>query len=535
MMCLSKLEEEIRNEFKPLTQIANIDELSELCSKIENKILSLIICKTQKYGKLLFNKIHMCGFDYLVDTSGNKYLITIADDILDNSSMSICINKNFSKTKATDLTNLDFTINTTGRYHNIHLIIHKDLIPSNTKIVDFYKMIFETSYSCFKETVIQYVSNSKVCVAKNIYSYVKSLFTNRDLLKNFWFAIVGQGYGFRLVDLDLTENAFQIINDSIDDYASYTNKLVSELLGTKLPTEKMLMTLAIKHKQTLIGELNKALYTSEGSIYSTTLYALYGSESFVMWPIYIDEFSVLALYPTEVKTEIEETIQPHLNYLRRRIAEEIDVLIKAYDLFNGYKTDDSSTYTVKLSVIIKKILNMLFQAHMSDLPYDVGINITKIFKSHVDYDDNIFFDALNSLKNNCYISECADKTYRISEKGIKYLKEKETMSNKQSNASNVFNGPVTISGDFISNYYNSVDLEEFSKIIKQLTECANKEELYLREVILEKINELDSEVHKKNPNKNMIYNILDWLSKISSTAGFCITLNNLLAPIISNC
>ena len=28
-----------------------------------------------------------------------------------------------------------------------------------------------------------------------------------------------------------------------------------------------------------------------------------------MWPIYIDEFSVLALYPTEVKNEIEEIIQ----------------------------------------------------------------------------------------------------------------------------------------------------------------------------------------------------------------------------------
>ena len=160
-------------------------------------------------------------------------------------------------------------------------------------------------YSYFKEHVLLYVSESRKNFAKQLYAYSRSLFSNQKLLDNFWYAIVGQGYGFRLFDSELTNSAFDIIEGNISDYDSYTNLLVTELLGTKLPTEKMLMSIAIQYKQTLIAELKKALYTAEGSIYSTTLYSLYGSENFVIWPIYIDDYSVLALYPVDSKKAIE--------------------------------------------------------------------------------------------------------------------------------------------------------------------------------------------------------------------------------------
>ena len=76
----------------------------------------------------------------------------------------------------------------------------------------------------------------------------------------------------------------------------------------RLPSDKMLMQIAINNKKTLIGELRKAIYTVEGSIYSTTLYSLYGGESFVIWPIYIDDFSIVALYPVNFKSEIEKKL-----------------------------------------------------------------------------------------------------------------------------------------------------------------------------------------------------------------------------------
>ena len=77
-----------------------------------------------------------------------------------------------------------------------------------------------------------------------------------------------------------------------------------------------------------------------------------------------------------------------------------------------------------------------------------------------------------------------------------------------------------------------MDLEKFNEIIKEIIDVSKKEDRYTRELILSKIEELNLEVHKKSPNKNVIYNILDWLSKITSVAGFCITLNSILNPIV---
>ena len=139
-----------------------------------------------------------------------------------------------------------------------------------------------------------------------------------------------------------------------DTYGSYTNRLVTELLSTRLPSEKMLMQIAIDNKATLVGELRKAVYTAEGSIYSTTLYSLYGGESFVMWPLYIDEFSIVALYPLDVKNEIEKLVKMNLITMRQIIKNEMSQLMLAYNLFSN----KNSSHDLTMPKIIRCIHNI---------------------------------------------------------------------------------------------------------------------------------------------------------------------------------
>lgn len=265
----------VREELMNLPAIGSIEELRDLCTNVEKEALSLCYKLTYKNAKILFNSVLTENVsDYIVDSDGLFYSISCADDILEKSKLLIAINTVKSTNNPIVQTNV--YLEHTGKYDKICILIPKNLIKTNVIIANFYKNIFETAYCWFKEQVILYVSDTKNCVARNLYAYLRSIVKNKELLENFWLAIVGQGYGFRLLDYDLTLNSFELISNNTNTYGSYTNKLVTELLSTRLPSDKMLMQIAINNKKTLIGELRKAIYTVEGSIYSTTLYSLYG-------------------------------------------------------------------------------------------------------------------------------------------------------------------------------------------------------------------------------------------------------------------
>lgn len=527
----------VREELMNLPAIGSIEELRDLCTNVEKEALSLCYKLTYKNAKILFNSVLTENVsDYIVDSDGLFYSISCADDILEKSKLLIAINTVKSTNNPIVQTNV--YLEHTGKYDKICILVPKNLIKTNVIIANFYKNIFETAYCWFKEQVILYVSDTKNCVARNLYAYLRSIVKNKELLENFWLAIVGQGYGFRLLDYDLTLNSFELISNNTNTYGSYTNKLVTELLSTRLPSDKMLMQIAINNKKTLIGELRKAIYTVEGSIYSTTLYSLYGGESFVIWPIYIDDFSIVALYPVNFKNEIEKKIKSNLNTIHQVIKQEMTQLMSAYNLFSN-RTLYSNVTIPQIAICIRKILSILNEASVL-ISKDVGIDVYDIFKSHYDYNEIIFNSAMKILKDNYYVIQDSTGNYHITDSGILCLLKGEIKVNQndKTQSFNFYGGNfygnaigTTIQGDLIN---NGIDIKAFNDIISQIFEVVKYQNQFDQDIIISEIEKLRSEVTSKQPNKDIIKNTLDWIQKTTSIAGFGITLGQVLAPLLGN-
>lgn len=524
----------IRNELNQLPKIYSIDGLRNLCENTEQKVLSLCIAFIKEYADKLFRSVtKKYSNDFIVDVDGNFYSIRLTDDIVEKTKLIVLINS--QRLISSELTTIDIKLKSTGKYKKISVILPNKLIRGKIYITELFKCIFETTYFWFKEQVLYYISNNKICVARKLYSYLHSTVENKEILQNFWFAIVGQGYGFRLLDYDLTLSAFDLIDKNIEKYDVYTNRLVSELISTKLPTQKMLMQIAIDNKAILIGDLRKAVYTSEGSIYSTTLYTLYDSNNFVIQPIYIDDFSILALYPVELKNEIESIINHHKAVFCQLVRNEMTQLITAYDLFSNRVINDDISMN-KISLCINKILSFLYQARIS-IAKDAGIDIYGIFKKQYNYDESVFNNAMKILKDNRYVMQDTSNNYIITDSGVSCLfKGGDIMSENKSQTFNFFGGNFdrsAIGSQFQGDMNNdAINMEAFNKILSQILEVAKTQNQFEQNIILGEIDKLRTEVNSKKPKTEVIKNILDWMQKITSIAGFAITLTNILKPML---
>lgn len=525
----------IRKELIKLPEIHSIDGLRDLCEETEQKALSLCISLIKENADKLFKSVTKKYFnDFIVDVDGNFYAIRLTDDIVEKAKLIILINS--QKLNSLELSTLDINLTSTGKYKKISVILPNKLIKSKICIIDFFKCIFETTYSWFKEQVLYYINNNKVCVARKLYSYLHSKVESKEILQNFWFAIVGQGYGFRLLDYDLTLNAFELIDKSVEKYDGYTNRLVTELISTKLPTQKMLMQIAIDNKATLIGDLSKAVYTSEGSIYSTTLNTLYDGESFVIQPLYIDDFSVLALYPIELKNEIESIIKYNQSVFCQLVQDEMKQLITAYDLFSNCVINDDISMN-KISLCIHKILLFLYEARMS-ISKDASIDIYGIFKKQYNYDESVFNCAMKILKDNRYVMQDSLNNYTITDGGVScFFKGDDIMSDKdKSQVFNFFGGNFdksAIGSSFGGDMNNeAINTEAFNMILSQIIQVVETQNQFERNIVLEKIDKLRTEVNSKKPRKEVIKNVLDWMQKVTSIAGFAINLTNILNPLL---
>lgn len=525
---------EVRNRLMKLLPIKTIEDMRLLCNNVEKEALSLCLNLTQRNATSLFNAVSTNTVsDYIVDSNGDFYYVKFVEDILERGKIIIVIN--IISNEKIPMIEVNSDLNYTGKYNTISIVVPKKLYRTSIILVDFYKCIFETTYCWFKEQILLYVSDIKNCVARKLYDYLRSIIHSNNLLENFWFAIVGQGYGFRLLDYNLTLNSFELISRNTDTYGSYTNKLVTELLSTRLPSEKMLMQIAIDNKATLVGELRKAVYTAEGSIYSTTLYSLYGGESFVMWPIYIDEFSIVALYPIDAKEELEKLIKMNLFTLRQIIKNEMSQLMLAYNLFSN-KSSTSYLTIPEIVTCVHKILSMLNEASVL-ISRDVGVDIYDIFKSHYDYDEVVFNSAMKIVKDNNYVIQDTRGNYRITDSGISCL-SKGGIQMKQDDKMQTFNFyGGTYNNSFIGSsvkgdVINGIDIVQFNNIISKILEKIQSENQFNQSIVMSEIEKLKSEVMCQKPNKDTIKNALDWIQKITSIAGFGLALGQVLSPLL---
>jgi hypothetical protein len=120
------------------------------------------------------------------------------------------------------------------------------------------------------------------------------------------------------------------------------------------------------------------------------------------------------------------------------------------------------------------------------------------------------------------------KFYKIKIADGKRQPKKEKEGNDNTVIINIQNTNITDSR--IEYNFQEFDIEKFNVIVNKIIDSAITQNLKEKDEIINKIDELRNEVKSKKPDKKKIYQIVDWIHKITAIAGASFNLYNLFAP-----
>jgi len=261
------------------------------------------------------------------------------------------------------------TISGYGRYEKIRFFLPRSLSIDDSLLEELIGTIYEAGYFWATRQIELFLAREEICLADDLYEYLKKIIHSPELQKNLWVACITSSYGFRLIEKDVASNAFQLIDKHSASYGHSTNRLVAELVSTRLPKEGLLMNIAAQINQCMDGDMSQAKYKKEGSIYASTMAALYGSESFTIFPIQVSEpLSVFALFPTEHRNIIRPILSQHKVYLSKIIEISLPNIKQAEKIFDR---------CLKKNLLLKLINEVVM---LKPNFFGLGIDLNEFFK-----------------------------------------------------------------------------------------------------------------------------------------------------------
>jgi hypothetical protein len=324
--------EQINNEYKNVT-ISNLPRVSENLELFLKGYLDFLL---KKYSLRLFNlKSSEQNIFLLMENQEQLYTLKIESDILKHNTLCILLNPIGIRIAKKDINRFPIKIKSYGLIKQVVLYYPKNLEIKLDSINSLIINILETGYAWFKNKIENLVNNENISLSTNLYDYLKSFIILENIRKNLWFASITNEFGFRLIERNVALNLFEIIDNNSTVYGDSTNRFVSEMLSAKLPSEKLLMQKAIDNNEIINANISDSGYHKEGNIYSAAMSALYGTDTFTIHPILIDNnANVLLLYPTEHREFLEPIIEIHKNKLSKISKDSISIIHKTLTMFD---------------------------------------------------------------------------------------------------------------------------------------------------------------------------------------------------------
>lgn len=327
----SLLVQELNNLFSHFT----LPETPLLAESLERFLRDHILALLRKYSHILMG-IHCTDDSCFLTSCSGKLLISIkiAEDIRNFGSLCVLIEPHINN--KTRMGEFHVNIKGYGKIKDISIIYPVPLKVRLEAINSLLKNIFETGYHWFKLKIEELSSNEKVALTQKLYNYLKSIITSDELRKHLWFATVTKGYGFRLIERDVSMALFTAIEPKAACFGHSTNRLVAEMLSTKLPGENLLMPKAIAQNKIMDVNISDAKYSKDGHIYAGCMNAFYGSGSFTIHPVSIQrDTGLVALYPTDKRKFLEPVLQKHISKIQEICLESTSKVHAALELFKS--------------------------------------------------------------------------------------------------------------------------------------------------------------------------------------------------------
>ncbi|MDA2933465.1 hypothetical protein MYX82_03890 [Acidobacteria bacterium AH-259-D05] len=307
--------------------------------------------------------VHHPNSAYLVHNNREYYEVVIGGSITSKATLLISLNscsphlprKNKQRT---------FSIKGFGKYKKVRFFFPQHLRVNVDLAVGLVRGLYETGYGWIRNQIELLAQRENIALVDDLYNYLRRIFPAKELRKNLWFASITEGYGFRLIERHVAAESFELIDRHAGLYGYSTSRLVSELLSTRLPSEGLLMQIALNLNQCIDGDLSLAKYKKEGSIYAGTMEALYGRESFTIFPVRTGEkLSVFALFPTEDRSSIEPILVEHTAELSEMVVNASPRIERALKIF-----DRKEEKKFDLSKLVDEML--LLQPNFFGLGFD---------------------------------------------------------------------------------------------------------------------------------------------------------------------
>lgn len=528
LMCKKDLIMHLNSEFKNIDTLDKISNLSEqLEYEIEKFIKKIILMRTKRFF-LNFSK----SDQIMVDDEGNVYNLEMIPLFESNNVMQIRLCREEDRTEKGVYTR-EVDILGNGRRKKIIFVLSRKLRLNKYELQDMVKMLYETGYNWFAIAVEGYVSKETVSVGHTVYNFVRSIFCNDEINKAFWIAIVGKGYGFRLVNLEQVKELFTVFAYSANGHHSI-NDYVGNLISTRLPYDKLLMKEALDYNEKINGDIANAKYTREGNLYSKTMSALYQGNAFSIYPIINGEIGVLGLYPVEHKEIIEKHLEARKVEITEIIRRELSKIDLAYKLFDDnyqekFKSGISYLISEKggTSIMVENIGRV---TEVLEEYYDIYCKFNG--KIVMDADTGYSYEELQYrkiLEKNGLLQK--DKGgYCITEKGIRHFEGKAKPEKSTNISTNqgviIFGDNSIVKKDVCLKNVTVNERADVDQIIGQIKEIVHNTDE--NEYVNTLLNLLEKELNHSKPKKNMVGTILKNLAAVSTISSFVIKLKELL-------
>lgn len=338
---IEKTKEDLILDLDALFGHFNLNETADLSESLEVFLVRYIEDILKEKSKDFLGLNSNIKNSYLTsENEGLLFSINIAKDIYENKIMNILVNVHLVGNKP-NLKKLYINIDGYGSVQEIIFlypeILNIDLIAINSLL----KNIYEVGYNWYQIKIEELINLEKISLTKELYDYIKKIIPSKNLRKHLWFATVTEEYGFRLIEQDVAIDLFERINSHATYFDHSTNRLVAEMLSTRMPKDKILMQKAIEVDQVIDVDIKQAKYSKEGSIYSAAMAAFYGCESFTIQPILVttDSANIVALYPSDKRNDFEFLINEHNDRLITICKNTTSKIYQAQKLFEVKKTN----------------------------------------------------------------------------------------------------------------------------------------------------------------------------------------------------
>jgi|GEM_PF-6046753 hypothetical protein len=257
---------------------------------------------------------------YLVGPAGEHYELSICHDIKESSTLDVSIiGRDPQVPKVT--ARRTARVSGYGRTKRVRLYLCKTLDADVDLLCSIVTAVLEAGYEWMTHQIEELSSSVELSLVDNLYKELRRIVENDLLQANLWFSCVTKGHGFRLIEPSLVKKAFPLIDKHANEFGYGANRLVADLISTRLPCEGLLMHACAQINRCMDGDMAQARYKHDGSTYLATLISLYGKEAFTIFPLYVSSvFSVLALFPTETRSSLEPLLERHreeLSMVRR--------------------------------------------------------------------------------------------------------------------------------------------------------------------------------------------------------------------------